>query len=89
MARNAVASGPKHSTGECGLHAYFVHSYHLKAARPDLVLATTEYGGELTSIVAREIGAPAGTKPVEWRLLTNRAAPALADVMAPAAIEFT
>jgi hypothetical protein len=35
----------------------------------------------VTSIVAREIGAPAGTKPVEWRLLTNRAAPALADVI--------
>jgi glutamine amidotransferase len=41
-------------TGEYGLHAYFVHSYHLKAARPDLVLATTDYGGELTSIVARD-----------------------------------
>jgi hypothetical protein len=35
----------------------------------------------VTCIVAREIGAPAGTKPVEWRLLTNRAAPALADVI--------
>lgn len=35
----------------------------------------------VTCIVAREIGAPAGTKPVQWRLLTNRAAPALADVV--------
>lgn len=35
----------------------------------------------MTCIVAREIGAPAGTKPVEWRLLSNRAAPALADVL--------
>jgi hypothetical protein len=34
-----------------------------------------------TCIVAREIGAPKGTKPVEWRLLTNRAAPALEDVI--------
>jgi hypothetical protein len=35
----------------------------------------------VTCMVAREIGAPAGTKPVEWRLLTNRAAPALAEVV--------
>ena len=34
-----------------------------------------------TCIVAREIGAPAGTKPVEWRLLTNREAPTAADVV--------
>lgn len=31
--------------------------------------------------MAREIGAPAGTKPVEWRLLTNREAPTAADVV--------
>jgi len=35
----------------------------------------------VTCVVAREIDAPAGTKPVEWRLLTNRAAPALANVI--------
>lgn len=34
-----------------------------------------------TCIVAREIAAPPGTKPLEWRLLTNRAAPALAGVL--------
>lgn len=32
---------------------------------------------EATCIVAREIDAPAGVKPVEWRLLTNRAATTL------------
>lgn len=33
-------------------------------------------GGKLeaTCLIAQEIGAPAGTKPVEWRLLTNREA---------------
>lgn len=41
-------------TGEKGLHAYFVHSYHLKAAHADHVLATTEYGGELTAMVGRD-----------------------------------
>ena len=34
-----------------------------------------------TCIVAREIDAPKGVKPVEWRLLTNRAAPTLADAI--------
>ena len=41
-------------TGEDGLHAYFVHSYHLDAARPEDVLAVTDYGGEVTAAVARE-----------------------------------
>ena len=40
--------------GENGLHAYFVHSYHLKAANPAHVVATTEYGGELTAMVGRD-----------------------------------
>ncbi len=33
----------------------------------------------VTCIVAREVDAPPGTKPVEWRLLTNRCAASLAD----------
>ena len=40
--------------GPDGLHAYFVHSYHLTAADPAHVVATTEYGGELTAIVGRD-----------------------------------
>lgn len=36
-----------------GLHAYFVHSYHLHTARPDLTIATTDYGGAVTAIVGR------------------------------------
>jgi hypothetical protein len=35
----------------------------------------------VTCIVAREIGAPDGTKPVEWRLLTNRHAANRDDVV--------
>jgi hypothetical protein len=35
----------------------------------------------VTSIVAREVNAPAGTKPVEWRLLTNRPAETCAAVV--------
>ena len=41
-------------TGDDGLHAYFVHSYHLDAARPDDVLAVTDYGGPVTAAVARD-----------------------------------
>lgn len=36
---------------------------------------------EVTCIIAREIDAPPGVKPVEWRLLSNRVAPTLADVI--------
>ncbi len=41
-------------TGPDGLHAYFVHSYHLDARRPDEVLAMTDYGGPVTAAVARD-----------------------------------
>ncbi|NGN43786.1 imidazole glycerol phosphate synthase subunit HisH [Mesorhizobium sp. CGMCC 1.15528] len=41
-------------TGEGGLHAYFVHSYHLDATRPDQVLAVADYGGPVTAAVARD-----------------------------------
>ncbi|AZO10306.1 MULTISPECIES: imidazole glycerol phosphate synthase subunit HisH [unclassified Mesorhizobium] len=41
-------------TGPKGLHAYFVHSYHLQATKPDQVLATADYGGPVTAAVARD-----------------------------------
>jgi len=47
-------------TGREGLHAYFVHSYHLDATRREDVLAVTDYGGEITAAVAR--GNLAGTQ---------------------------
>ncbi|MFW6077225.1 MAG: imidazole glycerol phosphate synthase subunit HisH [Hyphomicrobiales bacterium] len=40
--------------GPEGLHAYFVHSYQLKAADPSDVLAVTDYAGPVTAIVARD-----------------------------------
>ncbi len=40
-------------TGPDGLHAYFVHSYHLAASRPEDVLAVTDYGGAVMAAVAR------------------------------------
>lgn len=41
-------------TGPNGLHAYFVHSYHLVPERPDDVVAETDYGGPVTAIVGRD-----------------------------------
>lgn len=48
------------ATGPNGYHAYFVHSYHLDAENKEDVLATTDYGGEVTAAVAR--GNLAGTQ---------------------------
>jgi glutamine amidotransferase len=39
--------------GPDGLHAYFVHSYHLKAADADELVAQADYGGPVTAIVGR------------------------------------
>jgi glutamine amidotransferase len=41
-------------TGPDGLHAYFVHSFALRAAEPSHVLAVSSYGGPVTAIVARD-----------------------------------
>lgn len=41
-------------TGDDGLHAYFVHSYHLAAKDPNQVLAVTDYGGPVTAAVGRD-----------------------------------
>jgi len=41
-------------TGPDGLHAYFVHSYHLAANNPAEVIATTDYGGPMTAFVGRD-----------------------------------
>ncbi|HDZ74135.1 MAG TPA: imidazole glycerol phosphate synthase subunit HisH [Aurantimonas coralicida] len=48
------------ATGDDGLHAYFVHSYQLAATNEADVVATTDYGGPVTAIVAS--GNKAGTQ---------------------------
>ena len=40
--------------GPDGLHAYFVHSYHLVPEDPGQLLASTDYGGPLTACVGRD-----------------------------------
>ncbi|MDX0806350.1 imidazole glycerol phosphate synthase subunit HisH [Sinorhizobium medicae] len=42
------------ATGESGLHAYFVHSYHLAAECAEDVVAEADYGGPVTAFVARD-----------------------------------
>jgi imidazole glycerol-phosphate synthase subunit HisH len=37
-----------------GLHAYFVHSYALEPAEPGDLVATSDYGGPVTAMVARD-----------------------------------
>jgi imidazole glycerol-phosphate synthase subunit HisH len=41
-------------TGPDGLHAYFVHSFHLATARLSDLAATADYGGAVTAMVARD-----------------------------------
>ncbi len=41
-------------TGNGGLHAYFVHSYELKPAKREDLVAQADYGGPLTAIVGRD-----------------------------------
>ncbi|EJC74878.1 imidazole glycerol phosphate synthase subunit HisH [Rhizobium hidalgonense] len=45
---DGIATGPE------GLHAYFVHSYHLAAEKADDVIATVDYGGAMTALVGRD-----------------------------------
>lgn len=49
---HAVLDGIK--TGRDGLHAYFVHSYHCRHGAADECVATSDYGGPVTAIVARD-----------------------------------
>jgi glutamine amidotransferase len=45
---DGIALGPR------GLHAYFVHSYHLVVAARDDLVAAADYGGAVTAVVARD-----------------------------------
>jgi imidazole glycerol-phosphate synthase subunit HisH len=42
------------ATGPQGLHAYFVHSFHLKADERSDLVAEADYGGPVTAVVARD-----------------------------------
>lgn len=42
------------ATGPNGLHAYFVHSFHMVPDDKGVVLATCDYGGPMTAMVAKD-----------------------------------
>lgn len=42
------------TVGEGGLHAYFVHSYHLAPTNAGHIVATTRHGVDITAMVARD-----------------------------------
>ena len=60
MGWNTLALRRKHAlfegipTGETGLNAYFVHSYHLVPERREALVASTDYGGPITAFVAKD-----------------------------------
>lgn len=60
MGWNTLEVGRPHAllqdipTGPDGLHAYFVHSYHLVPSEPAQAVAEADYGGPITAIVARD-----------------------------------
>jgi glutamine amidotransferase len=42
------------SLGSSGVHAYFLHSFHLVPADEKDLVATAEYGGRVSAIIARD-----------------------------------
>ena len=60
MGWNTLRVGREHAllegipTGDGGLHAYFVHSYHVVPEEPADLVASTDYGGPITAFVAKD-----------------------------------
>jgi glutamine amidotransferase len=62
--------------GPQGLHAYFVHSYHLKTADRSSLVAEADYGGPVTAIVGRDTAVgtqfhPEKSQRLGLRLIAN------------------
>lgn len=63
-------------TGPNGKHAYFVHSYHFVPKNSEHIVATTNYGGDVTAILAKDnmIGTqfhPEKSQVLGLQLITN------------------
>jgi imidazole glycerol-phosphate synthase subunit HisH len=63
-------------TGAGGLHAYFVHSFHLAAIDRDVVVAEANYGGPVTAMVGADNIAgtqfhPEKSQTLGLRLISN------------------
>jgi glutamine amidotransferase len=64
------------AVGPQGLHAYFVHSFHLKPAERADLIAEADYGGPVTAIVGRDsmVGAqfhPEKSQRLGLKLIAN------------------
>ncbi len=62
--------------GPDGLHAYFVHSYHMQPVDSGVVVAETDYAGPITAVVATEnmVGTqfhPEKSQTLGLRLIAN------------------
>ncbi len=75
--------------GKDGLHAYFVHSYHLAAADSSDLVAESDYGGPVTAVVARDNyrrnPIPPGKEP-ETRACFDREFPQVETVNRPLSV---
>ena len=82
MGWNTLAARAQHPLfdgiplGPDGLHAYFVHSYHMQPADPGVIVAEADYGGAVTAMVALENMAgtqfhPEKSQTLGLRLITN------------------
>ena len=76
---SAAGGDPLHPAGGRGRPAREVR----QALYPQRVCVSDGRRGtfEVTCLVAREIGAPPGVKPIEWQLLSNRTAETLGAVV--------
>jgi imidazole glycerol-phosphate synthase subunit HisH len=64
------------ATGPDGLHAYFVHSFHLKPAERADLIAEADYGGPVTAVVGRDTAVgtqfhPEKSQRLGLRLISN------------------
>ena len=62
--------------GPQGLHAYFVHSYHLRTTHESDLVAEADYGGPITAVVASDTAAgtqfhPEKSQRLGLRLIAN------------------
>jgi imidazole glycerol-phosphate synthase subunit HisH len=82
MGWNTLTSSRDHALlngidlGDKGLHAYFVHSFHLCAADRAAVIAETDHGGAVTAMVGRDniVGTqfhPEKSQQLGLRLIAN------------------
>jgi hypothetical protein len=79
-----AATGAQDPLGEIEFTLASRHGQAARSVRQQLWVRTVDLPGTagVTCVIAREVDAPAGVKPVEWRLLSNRPVPNLESAVA-------